>query len=460
MLDAGIANVGAAAPAEAPTLRGLPLVGNLPHMRRDPIALLTRAAAMGSEVVRIPVGPRDLFLIKGPENARYVLQENQKNFSKQTRGYAALRKVLGNGLVTSEGGFWLRQRRIAQPAFHRQRIARFAETMVRLTEDTLPAFDAAARRGATVDAATEMMTLTLRIVGWTLLSTEVAQESARVGGALNAVLHQVIERTTAIFDFPQVVPTPANVRLRRARAVLDDVVLRLIAERRRSGEDAGDLLGMLMSARDEETGEGMTDAQLRDEVMTIFLAGHETTANALTWTLFLLSSHPDVVRRLRGELSDVLGGRSPTFEDLPKLSYTLQVIQESMRLYPPVWILVRRCESDDVIAGFRVPKHVFVAVPPVILHRDPRIFERPEAFDPDRFAPDRAAKLPRFAYLPFSGGPRVCIGNSFALMESQLILATLLQRFSFDLLPGHPVELDPAVTLRPRHGMKMTVRPA
>lgn len=460
MLDAEVANVGAAAPAEAPTLRGLPLLGNLPHMRRDPIGLLTRAAAMGSDVVRIPVGPRDLFLIKGPENARYVLQENQKNFSKQTRGYAALRKVLGNGLVTSEGGFWLRQRRIAQPAFHRQRIAQFADTMVRLTEDMLPAFDAAARRGAPVDLATEMMTLTLRIVGWTLLSTEVAQESVRVSGALNALLHQVIERTTAIIDFPDVVPTPANLRLRRARAVLDDVVLRLIAERRRSGEDAGDLLGMLMSARDEETGEGMTDAQLRDEVMTIFLAGHETTANALTWTFYLLSSHPDVRRRLQNELSTVLGGRSPTFEDLPKLSYTLQVIQESMRLYPPVWILVRRSESDDVIAGFRVPKQAFVALPPFILHRDARIFERPEAFDPDRFAPDRASKLPRFAYLPFSGGPRVCIGNSFALMESQLILATLLQRFAFDLLPGHPVELDPAVTLRPRHGMQMTVRPA
>jgi cytochrome P450 len=212
-----------------------------------------------------------------------------------------------------------------------------------------------------------------------------------------------------------------------------------------------------MAARDEETGEAMSDGQLRDEVMTIFLAGHETTANALTWTLYLLSRHPEVRRRLEREVAEALGGRAPTAADLPKLGYALAVVQESMRLYPPVWLVMRRCERDDVIAGYRVPAHDFIALPPFIIHRDPKLFENPEGFDPDRFLGERAAQIPRFGYLPFSAGPRVCIGNGFALMEAQLVLASLVQRFRLDLVPGHRVELHAAVTLRPRHGMRMTL---
>jgi cytochrome P450 len=444
---------------EAPSLRGLPIVGHLPALQRDPIKVFQRAAALGHDLVRLPVASRSIYLVRRPDDIRYILQENRHNFSKRTRGYAELRLLLGNGLINSDGDFWLRQRRLAQPAFHRQRIAGFAEKMVDLTRQMLERWETAARSGERLDVASEMMTLTLRIVGWTLLSTEVGPDSPAVGRALSELLPQVLRRSLAILRLPRSLPTSKNRALWAARATLDRVVLRMIAERRQRGSEGADLLGMLMSARDEETGEAMSDAQLRDEVMTIFLAGHETTANALAWTLYFLSRHPDVRRRLEGEVAAVLQGRQPTAADLPKLAYALAVVQESMRLYPPVWLLMRRCESDDVLAGYRVPAHAFVAVAPFIIHRDPTLFENPEGFDPERFLGERAAQVPRFGYLPFSAGPRACIGNGFALMEAQLVLASIVQRFRLDLVPGHPVELHPAVTLRPRHGMRMTLHP-
>lgn len=445
-------------PAQAPVLDGVPLLGNLPSLRRNPIEVFQRAAAVGADVVRIPVASKNVFLVQRPEHVKYILQEGHKHFSKQTRGYAALRLVLGNGLVTSEGDFWLRQRRLSQPAFHRQRIANFANDMVRLTGEMLQRWDATARGDATVDLADEMMALTLRVVGWTLLSTEVGPDSPKVSRALGDLLHQVILRTTAVLPLPLWVPTPANRVLARARRDLDAVVLRLIAERRRSGADGEDLLGMLMSARDEDTGEAMSDAQLRDEVMTIFLAGHETTANALTWTFFLLSTHPEVRRKLEAEVDAALQGRAPGASDMPKLPYTLAVVQEAMRLYPPVWLLMRYAESDQVVGGYRVPRGSFVAICPYVQHRDARLFENPEGFDPERFVGERAQQIPRFGYIPFSAGPRICIGNNFALMEAQLLLASIVQRFRLELVPNHPVALDPAITLRPRHGMRMTLR--
>lgn len=440
-----------------PILKGLPFLGQLPALRRDAIGVFQRAAALGYDVVRLPVAARTLYLIRRPDDLKYVLQENLRNFSKQTAGYRALRLVLGNGLVTSEGEFWLHQRRLVQPAFHRQRVAGFADTMVDLTRQMLERWDLAARRGEPLDVAAEMTALTLRIVGWTLLSTEAGPDSPTVSRALGRLLREVLHRSTAVVRIPSYLPTPKNRALRVARASLDGVVLRIIAERRAGRAQKNDLLDMLMSARDEDTGEAMTDTQLRDEVMTIFLAGHETTANALTWTLYLLSRHPEVRRRLEQEVGTALEGRSPTAADLPRLGYALAVVQESMRLYPPVWMVMRRCERGDVIGGYRIDPGEFVAISPFITHRDPRLFDDPERFDPERFLGDRAGHIPRFGYLPFSGGPRVCIGNGFALMEAQLVLASIAQRFRLDLLPGHPVELDAAVTLRPRYGMRMRV---
>jgi cytochrome P450 len=445
---------------EAPHLAGVPFLGHLSALRRDPIAVFQRAAATGHDLVRLPVGAGSVYVLRRTEDVKRVLLDNRQNFSKQTRGYAALRFVLGNGLITSEGEFWLRQRRLAQPAFHRQRLAQFGERMVELTQQLLEQWERAARLGSPVDVASDMMALTLRIVGWTLLSSEVGPHAPSVSEALNELLHQVIRRTTQWVRLPRWLRTPQNRALQRARRNLDRVVLGMIAERRESGAERPDLLGMLMFARDEETGETMSDQQLRDEVMTIFLAGHETTANALTWTLYLLFRHPEVRDRLEREVASALHGRPPRVEDLPKLGYVLAVVQEAMRLYPPVWMLMRRSEREDVLAGFRVPAGAYVAVCPFLLHRDPRLFENPERFDPERFMGERAARIPRFGYIPFSAGPRMCIGNGFALMEAQLVLASIAQRFRLELAPGHPVELDPAVTLRPKHGMRMTLRPA
>jgi cytochrome P450 len=368
--------------------------------------------------------------------------------------------VLGNGLVTSEGSFWLRQRRIIQPAFHRQRITRFAQTMVRCGKDMLDGWEQAARTGAPIDVHHEMMRVTVRVIGLTMLSTEVSARAGTVERALDRILHQVVRRTTSLLALPLSLPTPLNRELRAARAELDGVVNAIIAARRRSGKDEGDLLSLLMAARDEQTGEGMSDLQLRDEVMTIFLAGHETTANALTWTLYLLSKHPAVWRQLLQEVRSVVGQREPSVEDLPRLEYGMRVLQESMRLYPPVWVLVRRAEKEERLGGFPIPRHAFVAACAFVSHRNPAVFENPEGFDPDRFTPERVAALPRFAYYPFGGGPRICIGNHFALMEAQLLLTMIAQRYRLDLVPGHPVVLDPTITLRPRHGMRMFARPS
>jgi cytochrome P450 len=443
---------------DAPLLSGgLPFLGQLLALRHDPLSVFERAGKHPSEVVRLEVGPRSMFLVRKPEHVRYVLQENSGRFSKQTRGYEALRHVLGNGLVTSEGSFWLRQRRLAQPAFHRQRIAQFAETMVRLTGEAMERWRVAAERGEVIDVSREMMALTLRVVGWTLLSAEVGPDSPLVSLALDEVLHQVRPRTTALLRWPLSIPTPKNLALARAKRQLDDVVLRVIDDRRKSGETGDDLLGMLMAARDEETGEAMSDEQLRDEVMTIFLAGHETTANALTWALYLLSQHPDMRERLTREVREVMGDRPPSFADLPRLQYPLAVVSEALRLYPPVWLLMRRAEEDGEVGGFRIPRGAFVAISPFVCHRDAGNFPDPERFDPERFMGEAANSVPRFAYLPFSGGPRICIGNSFALMEAQLVLAMIAQRFRLDLVPGHRADTDPAVTLRPKYGMRMTV---
>ncbi len=298
------------------------------------------------------------------------------------------------------------------------------------------------------------MRLTLRIVGETLLAYDPTNAADEVGAALAYLLPLANERSSRLFDVPPVFPTRENRKFRRALATLDSVVLRMIAERRKDAGDRGDLLSMLIEARDAETGESMNDRQLRDEAMTILLAGHETTANALTYTFLLLSRYPAALRELRAELSQVLGGRSPTFDDLPRLTLTRWTLQESMRLYPPAWIIARSANGADEIGGHEIPARSIVFVSPYVMHRHPRFWSDPEGFDPGRFAKEP----PRGAYLPFGAGPRMCIGNAFASMEAELVLATIAQRIGFELVPGAPVELQPSITLRPRHGVSMRVR--
>lgn len=433
-------------------------LGELPSLRRDVLSFMLRMQREHGDVVRVPLGPRALTLVFHPEGVKHLLQDAARNFTKQTRGFNVVRELLGQGLLTSEGDFWLRQRRLAQPAFHRQRIAGFARTMVEAAEALCAEWEGAPADGPVVpvvDVAGAMMKLTLRVAGLTLFSTDVSAGAAEVRQALDAVLHFANARILHPLSLPRAVPTPAHRAANRASDVLDRVVRELVARRRREGGPADDLLALLMEAQDEETGERMSDTQLRDEVMTLLLAGHETTANGLCWAFVLLSRHPEVRRRLEAELREVLGGRSPTAEDVPRLSYTRQVVDEVLRLYPPAWAMSRSPAEEDQVQGYRLPAGAYVLVSPWVTHRHPGLWENPEGFDPERFRPERAAALPRFAYFPFGGGPRQCIGNAFALMELTLVLAVLAQRFRLELVPGLAVTPEPTITLRPREGLRM-----
>lgn len=441
----------AAPPLPMPSLGGLPLVGVLPELQKDPLGVMERGTLNYGPMVRMPLPLGvEAFLISEPQLVEHVLVTNSRNYVKQTRGYEMLRKVLGNGLVTSEGDFWKRQRRIAQPAFHRERLFAFGETMTKAATDMVDGW----KPGQTFDVADAFMRVTLRLVGETLLSSDVTSAASEVGQAITVALEHLIHRTLHPFSFPEWVPTPTNLAFKKALHQLDSVVMGMIATRRAGKGPTNDLLAMLMEARDPETGEGMSDEQLRDEVMTIFLAGHETTANALAWTVMLLGKSPAVEQRLMKELNEVLGGRVPTMSDVPKLTYTAMVLKESMRLYPPVWSLARRVEEDDVVDGVVFPKGAIVFICPYALHRHPKHWKDPEAFDPERFAADAPAPT-KGAYLPFSMGQRKCIGDTFAMVEAQLVLATVLQRMHLALVPGQAFAPEPVITLRPLGGVKV-----
>ena len=445
----------------APGPRGHLLIGQLPELRRDPFRFLIGLAREHGDVVRFQVGPVTVHLVTDPSGVQHVLQDNNRNYGKQTRGFQKLRLVLGQGLLTSEGDFWRRQRRIAQPGFHKDKIRRFADQMTRATERMLERWTARepAAGGAPIDVAHEMMLLTLNIVGETLLSLDTTEESERVGAAVTLTLEHIQRRMFAMFPVVDDLPLPSNLRFRRAVRYMDQLVFKLIDDRRASGVDPGDLLSMLMQARDGESGEGMSARQLRDEVMTIFAAGHETTANALAWTFYLLSLNPAVARRLRGELREVLAGRAPRYDDLGHLPYTAAVIQEALRLYPPAWVISRSAIGDDVVCGYHVPAGSIVVLSPYITHRRETSWPNPEGFDPERFLGERTSAAHRFDYFPFGGGPRQCIGNSFALMEAELVLATVAQRFELHLVPGHVTIAEPLITLRPRGGIPMRLKP-
>lgn len=436
----------------APGPKGSFFLGSMPEVRRDPLRLMLKAFREYGDVVRFSFGPMVVHLVASPSGAQQILAENNKNYGKQTRGFKNLRYVLGNGLLTAEGELWKRQRRIAQPGFHRQKIAGFAEAMVRAAEDCATRLES--RRGQTLDVSAEMSRLTLRIVGETLLGHDPSDAADEVGKSLAYLLHIANLRTGRILEVPPFFPSRENLRFRKALQTLDSVVVRMIHERRREPKDRGDLLSMLMHARDSETGESMDDRQLRDETMTIFLAGHETTAMAMTFTFLCLARAPQVARELRQELNDVLGGRSATLEDLPKLRFNKMVIQEAMRLYPPAWLISRSVEGPDEVGGYDLPAGSIAFVCPYITHRHPRFWDDPEGFDPRRFE----REPPKGAYYPFGAGPRQCIGSGFAMMEAELVLATLARRVRLELAPGAPVELDPSITLRPKDGLAMTVR--
>ena len=439
-----------------PTYAASGLLGSLTQYRRDPLDLLMSGFRELGDVVHFRMFTRDLVLVAHPNDARWVLQEHAGNYNKRTRGFEVLRGFLREGLLTSEGDHWLRQRRIAQPAFHHTRIAGFGDTMTQATGELVDRWLCASAPDV-VDVTAEMMRLTLRIVGEALLSTDVSHEADRVGQALNITLRRANDAIGRIVPLPGWWPTPASRRLRAAMRTLDDLILEIIAGRRTGDSDPDDLLSMLMQARDEETGEGMSDAQLRDEVMTIFLAGQETTAIALGWTWYLLSQHETVRQRLHTEIDTVLNGRTPAVTDLPRLRYVERVVKESMRLYPPAWVISRCAIEDDVIGGCRIPAGAIVLVSPYVTHRHPRFWANPEDFDPDRFEASRHAERPLFAYFPFGGGPRQCIGNSFAMMELVLVVTTIAQQCQLNLSLGEGVGTSPSITLRAATPIRMRV---
>jgi cytochrome P450 len=441
-----------------PGPKGHRIVGSLPEFRKDPLNFMLQASEKYGDIVSFKFGIVRGWLINDPDYIKYVLQDNHKNYSKETRGFITLRQFLGMGLLTADGDTWLRHRRIAQPAFHRQKIVELSNTMVRCAQDTAKAWEKLAQTGKAVDISEEMMQLTLRIIGETMLSTDVSNKADTIGKAVDIVLREAIYRIQFPFTIPMSLPIKRNRELSHAMQTLDGLVFRMIAERRKSQNPPNDLLSMLLNARDENTDEGMNDKQLRDEVMTIFLAGHETTANALSWTFYLLSKYPEAARKLRAELAEKLGGRAPTADDVPKLRYTTMVLEESMRLYPPAWVMTRAPRNIDEIGGYKLEPGTYVFISPWVTQRKASLWEDPEGFDPERFAPEKAANHHRFAYFPFGGGPRICIGNAFAMMEATLILAILMQQFRPDLMPGHKVELEPMITLRPKDGIWMKIR--
>lgn len=427
----------------------------LPAIRRNPTGVFMSAALRHGEVVYFKVGPRHGFLITNPGDVRHVLQDNARNYHKSPL-YEKLRVALGNGLLTSEDDFWLRQRRIAQPAFHRQRIATLAGVMAASASEMAAEWETLASAGRPVDIAEEMMRLTRTVVLRTLLGADLGPMGGRVDQAWTVINQHIGESfwSLGLFDM---VPSARQRRYAAARAVLRDAVDYVISQRRNHPDDSADLLSMLMSARDADTGEAMTDDQLRVEVTTFLLAGQETTSLVLTWTWFLLSQHAAVRRRLEEEVDGALEGRRPEYADLAGLPYTRMVIDEAMRLYPPAWGFSRQALGDDELGGFHLPRGWLAFVVPYVIHRLPAFWEDPEAFDPERFLPERSAARPKFAYLPFGAGPRQCIGNQFALIEAPLVLATLAQHYRLRLAPGHTVEPWPLITLRPRFGMPMIV---
>ncbi len=436
-------------PHYPPGPRGI-LGSTLWAMQRDPLGFLMRVAHEYGDIAHFKIVRHDYYLLNEPELIKQLLVVRNASFMKG-RGLQRAKTFLGEGLLTSEGEFHRRQRRLAQGAFHRDRILGYGRTMVSYGARMSDRW----QEGKTIDARSEMARLTLAIAAKTLFDADVEGEADEIGRALGELLGRFNIAFLA-FDVMTRLPLPGTIRFRKARARLDETVYRIIEERRRSGVDRGDLLSMLLLAQDEEGGSGsMTDEQVRDEAMTLLLAGHETTANALTWTWYLLSQHPEVEERLHEELESVLGDRLPTPEDTPRLRYTEMVFAESMRLYPPAWIIGRMALQEEEIGGFVIPRGGLVLASPYLMHHDRRYFPDPEVFDPSRFSPEARAACPKFAYFPFGGGARGCIGEGFAWMEGVLLIATLAQRWRMRSLATKPIPLQPVITLRPRQAVPM-----
>lgn len=436
------------------------LLGSINQFSEDQPAFLLESVKKYGDLVYVRLAHMHTYLVAQPDLIREVLVTQSDKFEKAPLDKQILGKFLGNGLLISDGAFHKRQRRLAQPAFHSKRIQNYAEVMVDYANRIMAGW----QNKAIVNVVDEMMHLTMLIVSKTLFDADAITGSGDTAETISsamddfqAVSNRDYQRG---FSLPSWIPTADNRLRNQAATKFNQVMEQIIAERRQTAvngqiTDTGDLLSMLMLSVDED-GEFMDDAQLRNEVATLFAAGHETTSNALSWTWYLLAQHPEVEANLHAELDNVLAGRQPTLADLPTLPYSLQIIKESMRLYPPAWILNGRLALEDVeIGGYTIPKGSTIFVSPYVMHHLPQYFDEPEAFKPERFTPEFEKSLPKYAYMPFGGGARVCIGNAFAMMEAQLILATIAQRFRLELATDKPVQYKAQITLTPEDGIQM-----
>jgi cytochrome P450 len=436
-----------------PGPKGSLLMGVMREFNRDTLGFIERCRRDYGDVVRSRFLYVTAYFLYNPADIETLLTTNAKSFRKaQSLRSPFFHRLVGNGLVTSEGEFWRRQRRLAQPAFHRQRISSYGDVMVQYAQRAIAKWHDGEQR----DIAKDMTRLTLEIVVKTLFNSDVSNDADHVGAMLSQIARPFASQATLKWIADNRLPTPGHYRYFNAVHEIDNIVYRIIAERRASGTDEGDLLSMLLQAQDED-GSQMSDAQLRDEVMTLFLAGHETTALALSWSWYLLATHPAAEAKFHEELDEVLSGRAPEVADLPKLKFTEMIAKEAMRLYPPAYAVGREAIEETEIGGFRVPRRTQLFAFQWATHRDERFFKRASEFVPERWEDGAMPALPKYAYFPFGGGPRQCIGNYFAMMEIVLLLATIGQQLKFSMLDDQPVEVLPVLSLRPKNGIKVTL---
>ncbi len=436
-----------------PGPKGLPFIGSIRQLQQDRIGFLISNQRKYGDVVHFKVGPRHIYQLNNPEHIQYVLVKHADQFQKTPALKNAARDSIGQGLLTSDGDLHKRQRRLVQPAFHHNRIAAYADVMVNYTDDMLRDW----QNGKQIGMLNEMMHLTMRIVEKTLFDTDVTHDADSIGAAISVGIEATADRISRPLQLLEKLPTATNRKRRDALKVIDETITRFIDERQASGEDKGDLLSMLLIAVDEQDGGQMTTKQVKDEAMTLFVAGHETTANALAWTFYLLGRYPEVEQKLAAEIASVLDGQLPTLADLPKMPYLEMVIKESMRIYPPAWTVSREAQADFELGGYTIPKGSIIMMSMYVVHHDGRYWDQPDEFLPERFATANEENIPKYAYFPFGGGPRVCIGNQFAMMEAELVLATVLQRYHLSLVPGQQIKLNPLVTLRPEPDIQMRI---
>jgi len=436
-----------------PGPRGHLLLGSIPEIRRDNVQAFLDIWRRYGDTVRLR-GPMTLYLVAHPDGVKHVLQDNAANYPRPPAVRDRLQAIVGDGLVGAEGAEWVRSRRMAQPAFRRHHLERFCALFAEATAEVLDTWERAAELGRPLDVEAEMVRVSLANLGASLFQADWRRDVERIAPAVTEILAFANSRLTSVVDTSRL-PLPSTRRFHARLELLDSILYPLIGERRRApGGD--DLVSMLVDARDED-GARLTDKQVRDETISFFIAGHATIASALTWTWYLLSMHPESWRRLRAEVDEVLGGRPPGAADLPRLRYAGMVVQEAMRLYPPVYLLLRRALADDEVGGYRVPAGADIAICPYVTHRHPAFWDNPEGFDPERFAPELAGRRHRMAFFPFSGGPRRCIGEGYAQLQLPLVVAMVSQRYRLSLLPARPAEVGVAVTLRPRVPMLMRV---